>query len=131
MLCSNPRSGSSLLAEALHATGCLGTPIEYFDRTGAMADLLERWDCPDVTAYIDCLHRRRTTVGGLFGAKLHWYQRATSPQTSTVRHCPARTAASGRRWPRCSPVPLRARDPGGPRPASGVVGRRRGDGALG
>jgi LPS sulfotransferase NodH len=74
LLCAMPRSGSSLLSEALAALGCLGTPIEYFDRTGAYAWLTERWGCPDLRAYVDLLHRRRRSAGGVFGAKVHWFQ---------------------------------------------------------
>lgn len=74
VLCSNARSGSTLLSEALHATGRLGTPIEYFDGTDAMAALVERWGCADLRCYVDCLHRRRTTRNGVLGAKIHWYQ---------------------------------------------------------
>ena len=74
LLCSNARSGSTLLSEALHGTGRLGTPIEYFDGTDAMAALVERWGCADLACYVACLQQRRTAPGGVLGAKLHWYQ---------------------------------------------------------
>lgn len=74
VLCSNARSGSTLLAEALHGTGRLATPIEYFDGTDAMTALVERWGCADLRCYLACLHRRRTTPDGVLGAKVHWYQ---------------------------------------------------------
>lgn len=68
-----PRSGSSLLSEALAATGRLATPIEYFDGTGAYRWLKERWGCQDVADYVRLLHHRRVSAGGLLGAKLHWF----------------------------------------------------------
>lgn len=74
LLCSNPRSGSTLLSEALHATGRLGTPIEYFDGTDAMLALVQRWGCRDLRCYVGCLRRRRTTRDGVLGVKMHWYQ---------------------------------------------------------
>jgi trehalose 2-sulfotransferase len=76
VLCSMPRSGSSLLSEAFHATGRMGTPIEYLDRTNAFAVLAYRWGTPDLAAYIRALHRYRTTPEGLFGVKLHWFHLA-------------------------------------------------------
>lgn len=74
LLCSNPRSGSTLLSEALHGLGMLGTPIEYFDGDDTMLACAQRWGCEDVRCYVRCLHRHRTTPDGLLGAKIHWYQ---------------------------------------------------------
>lgn len=76
LLCSMPRSGSSLLSEGLHATGRLGTPIEYLDRSNARAVLTERWGATSLAGYLRLLHRHRTTPEGLFGAKLHWFHLA-------------------------------------------------------
>lgn len=73
VLCSMPRSGSSLLSEAFHATGRMGTPIEYLDPTNALSVLRERWGAAALPAYIQALHRHRTTGDGLFGVKLHWF----------------------------------------------------------
>ncbi len=74
LLCSNPRSGSTLLSEALHGLGNLGSPIEYFDGTDAMAACADRWGCENLRCYVACLHRNRTTRDGLLAAKVHWYQ---------------------------------------------------------
>lgn len=73
-LCSTPRSGSTLLSEALHFLGCAGTPIEYFDPTNAMRVLWRRWGTRTVGAYTAELHRRRVSPEGVFGVKLHWFQ---------------------------------------------------------
>ncbi|HEX2575046.1 MAG TPA: Stf0 family sulfotransferase [Aquihabitans sp.] len=74
VLCSSPRSGSTLLSEALAFLGCAGTPIEYFDPTNAMGVVWARWGCRTLDEYVDCLHRRRASPSGLFGTKLHWFQ---------------------------------------------------------
>lgn len=76
VLCSTPRSGSTLLSEALHFLGCAGTPIEYFDPTNAMRVLWRRWGSTTVAGYTAELHRRRVSPEGLFGVKLHWFQLA-------------------------------------------------------
>lgn len=72
VLCSTPRSGSTLLSEALHATGRVGTPIEYLDDTDALAQLWLRWGCRSFGQYLDRLHRYRCTPEGRFGVKVHW-----------------------------------------------------------
>ncbi len=74
-LCSSPRSGSTLLSEALTAVG-MGVPIEYLDPTNAMAVAWGRWGCSDLGGYLQALHRHRTSADGVFGLKLHWYQLA-------------------------------------------------------
>lgn len=72
VLCSSPRSGSTLLSEALAGVGA-GTPIEYLDPTNAMAVCWRRWGCRDLSCYLRCLHRHRTAGDGTFGLKAHWY----------------------------------------------------------
>lgn len=74
LLCSSPRSGSTLLADTLHQTGRLGCPTEYFDRTAAFAACYERWGATDMVSYVAALHRFRTTDDGLLSAKIHWFQ---------------------------------------------------------
>lgn len=75
VLCSSPRSGSTLLAEALTAVGA-GVPIEYLDPTNAMAVCWRRWGCRSLEGYVHALHRHRTTPAGVLGVKVHWYQLA-------------------------------------------------------
>ena len=75
VLCSSPRSGSTLLSEALVGVGA-GVPIEYFDPTNAMAVLWRRWGCRDLAGYLRALHRHRTSPDGVFGVKVHWYHLA-------------------------------------------------------
>lgn len=74
LLCSNPRSGSTLLSEALHHLGTLGTPIEYFDGDDTMLACAQRWRCGDMRCYVECLRRFRATPDAVLPCKLHWYQ---------------------------------------------------------
>jgi LPS sulfotransferase NodH len=102
LVCATPRSGSTLLCEALKATGVAGRPEEYFEAVGATGvprrprDYLDGFDEPEalalladagtaeaprysslreVRSYADHLERVRrwgTTPNGVFGAKLMW-----------------------------------------------------------
>ena len=71
LLCSARRSGSTLLGEALHATGRLGCPLEYFF-PGTRPLVAGRWGTPDLPGFVRELHRRRTDPGGTLGVKLFW-----------------------------------------------------------
>jgi LPS sulfotransferase NodH len=101
VIASSPRSGSSLLAEALTATGKAGVPDEYFsestvaeaaDRLGVprypaaerlrrqakRATLSTRWrpslriDPDSLDDYLAYLYAHRTTPNGAFSVKVHW-----------------------------------------------------------
>jgi LPS sulfotransferase NodH len=102
LVCATPRSGSTLLCEALKATGVAGRPEEYFEavpetgRPPRPEDYLEGLDDPaahalvaaahspeappysslaGITGYHEHLARVRewgTTPNGVFGAKLMW-----------------------------------------------------------
>ena len=101
LVCATPRSGSTLLCEALKATGRAGRPEEYFEAVPATGiprapqDYLVGLDDPDAhrlldgarpraPAYSDVRGLRRyeqhlarvrewgTTPNGVFGAKLMW-----------------------------------------------------------
>lgn len=84
-LCSSPRSGSSLLSEALTFLGSAGAPIEYFDPTNAMRVVWRRWGCRSLPDYIDSLHHRRCSADGLFGVKVHWFQLVSVARALTGR----------------------------------------------
>lgn len=71
LLCSTPRSGSTLLSSYLIQLG-LGVPAEYLDETHA-ASLMTRWVCGNWSEYSTVLTQRRTR-NGQFGLKAHWYQ---------------------------------------------------------
>lgn len=77
VICTSPRSGSTLLAEALDSTGVAGHPDEFFDvhaevegqirrRFGAEKDPLE--------AYLMKVIRFSKTKNNVFAWKAHWHQ---------------------------------------------------------
>ena len=74
VICSTPRSGSTLLAEALHHTGVLGVPAEYIGLSGTVPQLYARWECGGLNDYVDRLHAVRSTENRIFGIKVHWHQ---------------------------------------------------------
>ncbi|MEY2879716.1 MAG: hypothetical protein RLZZ15_2096, partial [Verrucomicrobiota bacterium] len=71
LLCSHPRSGSTLLGETLHAAGGWGCPLEYFHR-GFQPAFAHRWGTPDFPAYLRAVYRHRTDPTGTLGVKLFW-----------------------------------------------------------
>ena len=71
LLCSEPRSGSTLLGEALYFAGGLGCPLEYF-HAGFRPDFVARWGTDDAETYLRAVHRHRTGPNGTFSAKLFW-----------------------------------------------------------
>jgi trehalose 2-sulfotransferase len=73
LVCSIPRSGSTLLCDMLMSTGVAGHPIEYFHPT-RMAGLQRQWDVDSVEDYVGRLLAERIGTNGVFGAKVHWGQ---------------------------------------------------------
>jgi LPS sulfotransferase NodH len=73
LVCSIPRSGSSLLCELLAGTGLAGAPAEFF-HPDKMAALQERWGVDELGDYLRALLARKTSPNGVFGAKAHWAQ---------------------------------------------------------
>lgn len=71
LICTHPRSGSTLLGEALHSAGGLGCPIEYFHR-GFQPALEHRWGRTEFTDYVQAVYRHRTDPSGTLGVKLFW-----------------------------------------------------------
>jgi LPS sulfotransferase NodH len=69
---AEPRSGGSLLAEALRATGEAGVPFEYLNPRliGAYADRIGAGAAPKLEAYFEHLLRHRTTANGVFVLKM-------------------------------------------------------------
>ncbi len=74
IICSTPRSGSTLLAEAAFQTGRLGVPAEYVDLSATLPYLFDRWGCTSFNDYVATLHRLRTSESGVFALKVHWHQ---------------------------------------------------------
>ena len=73
VVCSTPRSGSTLLCRGLAAAGVAGVPLEYFHPIWR-EQLSARWGAASLTEYVQALYAHRTTPAGVFGTKLHWDQ---------------------------------------------------------
>jgi LPS sulfotransferase NodH len=73
MVCSIPRSGSSLLCVLLASTGLAGAPAEFF-HPDKMRLLRERWGVETLEDYLRELLARKTSPNGVFGIKAHWGQ---------------------------------------------------------
>src|SRR5262249_3954211 len=54
LVCCHPRSGSTLLGEAIFTAGGLGCPLEYLHR-GFRPAFAARWKTPDLDAFIGAL----------------------------------------------------------------------------
>ena len=75
IIATAPRTGSSLLAEALSATGRAGAPNEFFDIVPANEQYWARRHAVDQNAcYVDRMVEATRTPNGVFGFKLHWHQ---------------------------------------------------------
>lgn len=71
MIASTPRSGSSLLAMRLWATGRLGAPLEYFNFLNWMPTFQLRLGAPTLEDYVRRILALRTSPNGVFGFKVH------------------------------------------------------------
>ena len=73
IVCSMPRSGSSLLCDVLAGTELAGAPTEYFDRN-QMEAFQREWGAPTVEDYLSALVSKKTSLNGVFGVKAHFHQ---------------------------------------------------------
>jgi LPS sulfotransferase NodH len=71
VMCTQQRSGSTLLGEAIHFAGELGCPLEYF-HTGFRPAFEARWQTSGLQDYARKLHSLRTDPSGTFSIKLFW-----------------------------------------------------------
>lgn len=71
LMCTHPRSGSTLLGELLYAAGGMGCPLEYF-HGGFRPSFAERWNAPDMASMLQATRRYRTDSAGVFSCKLFW-----------------------------------------------------------
>lgn len=83
VICTNPRSGSWLLSEALTATGVAGRPQEWFHDEYEQRCSRE-WKLPPPSAatyegYLSRAIEAGTTANGVFGIKCHRYQFQSLP----------------------------------------------------
>lgn len=68
LVLATPRSGSTLLGQALNSTDLAGDPREHFGHK--MAFWARKWDTPTIKAFVDQLMTERSTSNGVFGSKL-------------------------------------------------------------
>lgn len=73
IICSTPRSGSTLLSEGLKSTQIAGLPHEYFN-VDHKADYLKRWHFQSIEEYIELLKKHRVSDNGIFAFKIHFNQ---------------------------------------------------------
>lgn len=71
LICSHPRSGSTLFGEALYFAGGLGCPLEYY-HVGFRPPLAERWQTRDIADYAAAVTAHRTDPTGTLSVKLFW-----------------------------------------------------------
>jgi trehalose 2-sulfotransferase len=75
VICSLPRSGSSLLCDVLANTELAGAPMEFFDR-GAIETFRHNWGVGTFDEYLEALLAKKTSPNGVFGLKLLFGQLA-------------------------------------------------------
>jgi len=73
LVCSLPRSGSSLLCELLCTTGVAGAPTEFFD-PGQMHEFARVWATSGFDEFLGRLLVLKTSPNGVFGVKAHFPQ---------------------------------------------------------
>jgi len=73
IICSVPRSGSTLLARGLTATKIAGTPMEYFLEEHIKTSQ-SVWKFKNYNQYLGLLLSKKTTPNGVFGVKTHYRQ---------------------------------------------------------
>lgn len=86
MVCSTPRSGSSLLCELLQNTALAGCPEEYFLPSNE-ALWQQEWHTTTYKDYLAATIERGTTANGVFGTKMMW--RDLDPFLAKVRKATA------------------------------------------
>ncbi|MGH8545838.1 MAG: Stf0 family sulfotransferase [Gammaproteobacteria bacterium] len=75
IVCATPRSGSSLLSEALKNTSLAGRAKEYFDQKSESI-WRTKWGISSSSDYFRWISDRGTSANGVFGAKIMWEQMA-------------------------------------------------------
>jgi LPS sulfotransferase NodH len=76
VVCSTPRTGSTLLCRLLAQTGTMGLPMEYFNPHLHLRWLRRRFDSEDIAKIARGVMAVRSTDNGCFGFKAHYDQLA-------------------------------------------------------
>ena len=72
LICTQQRSGSTLLAEAMYFAGGLGCALEYF-HAGFRPGFESSWATTTFNDYRDALYKFRTDPTGTLSVKLFWH----------------------------------------------------------
>jgi LPS sulfotransferase NodH len=73
VICTSPRSGSTLLCQGLSKTGRAGMPEEFFDhREQVTAHWMKRFGIRERSDFANKIVEATSTPNGVFGTKLHW-----------------------------------------------------------
>jgi trehalose 2-sulfotransferase len=73
VICTSPRTGSTLLCQGLTATGRAGAPAEFFDhRQQVIVQWMRRLAISVRSDFFDKVVAATSTSNGVFGTKLHW-----------------------------------------------------------
>jgi LPS sulfotransferase NodH len=79
LICSVPRSGSTLLCRRLRRTGLAGAPYEVFQQ-GPAETHQALWGVSTFADYFDAFRRRTVSPNGVLGAKVLWGQLEHAPR---------------------------------------------------
>lgn len=71
IVCTQQRSGSTLLGESIYFAGGFGCPLEYL-HLGFRPQFERRWQTSGLRDYVSQLYRLRTSSSGTFAIKLFW-----------------------------------------------------------
>lgn len=72
IICSSPRTGSTLLGQMLKDSNCAGDPLEYFNPQYLLA-LRKRFEISGkLSEIVRLLEKHRTSSNGVFGIQIHW-----------------------------------------------------------
>ena len=95
IIATAPRTGSSLLSEALATTGRAGRPDEFFDANPQNeAHWAKLYGAPEGGGYLDGIVAASSSTNGVFGCKLHWHQ-LPALRARLARAMPVRDGAGG------------------------------------
>jgi LPS sulfotransferase NodH len=73
IVCTSPRSGSTLLCKGLAATGRAGAPAEFFDHRPEVVEYwMDRYGIAREAEFAIGIVAATSTPNGVFGTKLHW-----------------------------------------------------------
>jgi LPS sulfotransferase NodH len=73
VICTSPRTGSTLLCRGLANTGRAGAPDEFFDRPAEnLAYWMRRFAISNQSEFASKIIDATSTPNGVFGVKLHW-----------------------------------------------------------